>query len=185
MRVKKAKGHDAAANLQPREAYVHLGDAAVTLAEQQAEVAGGTLSASQKADIFRGTLEKLIAKLGPKDPLRKQLQGYIDQLNAIPSAKNTNITTSGIQPGNHGNHQAFAGGGIVGGASSEHPVMAKSGEGVFTPEQMAALPSVVGGGNGGETHYHFHNHGTLVTDGPSLDRPANMILNRAHYAPGR
>lgn len=90
--VAASGGNTAENQLRLREAYVKLADAAVALAEQQAQVDGTTLSASQKADIFRGKLQELEAGLDPNSPLRKDLQGYIDELNSIPGGKE------------HGNH---------------------------------------------------------------------------------
>lgn len=50
----------------------------------------------------------------------------------------------------------FAGGGIVAGSGAT-PIIAHGGEGVFTPDQMAAL-----GGGGGGNHFHVH-FDSLVT----------------------
>lgn len=170
-------------NLRLREAYVKVADAAVTLAEDQATANGTTLTATQKADLYRKSLENLMAQLGPNDPLRTNLQAYIDELNAIPSAKSTSI--SATFPGHRSSGtQAFAGGGMVGGSSSEHPVLAKRGEGVFTPEQMAALPDTYGGGRAKELHVHVHIQG-FISDGPTIDLVANAVALRLGYSTGR
>lgn len=171
-------------NLRLREAYVKVADAAVTLAEDQATANGVTLTAGEKADVYRQKLIDLQAQLGPSDPLRKDLQGYINELDSIPSNINTSISTSGGQrPGGHGT-QSFAGGGMVAGPSGEHPVMAKSGEGVFTPEQMAALPDTYGGRGGSVRDIHIHVTG-FISDGPTIDLLANAVALRLGYATGR
>ncbi len=169
-------------NLRLREAYVKVADAAVAQAEAQAAANGTTVTAAQKADLYRQTLENLMGQLGPNDPLRQNLQGYIDELNSIPSAKSTSVGFTTQPYVGHGGPQAFAGGGVVEGSSSEHPVLARRGEGVFTPEQMAALPSV--GASQGKAEIHIHVTG-LISDGPTIDLLANAVALRLGYATGR
>jgi hypothetical protein len=143
--VKKGTGDATENNLRLREAYVKVADAAVAQAEANAEASGSTLTASQKADIYRSTLENLAAQLGPNDPLRKRLQEYINELNSIPSSKNTTIgyTTArsvSTQGSGHSGTLSFDEGGIVPGPTgSAQPATVHGGEAVFTPEQLQAL----------------------------------------------
>lgn len=64
----------------------------------------------------------------------------------------------------------FAGGGVVGG-SGPVPIIAHGGEGVFTPDQMAAL----GGSGGGGNHFHVH-FDSLVTPTPQQMRDVAHAL---------
>lgn len=64
-------------------AFLAESEAAVGLASDMAESTGQTLSAADAAAIQRGALENLRDTLAPGNPLRQQLQGYIDQLLAV------------------------------------------------------------------------------------------------------
>ncbi len=174
-------------NLRLREATVKVADATIAQTEAEAGVSNITMIAGAKADILRAALEKLAGQLGPNDPLRKQLQGYIDELNSIPSKMNTTIgytTVREVQTANSGHSglQSFAGGGMVSGPSSEHPVMAKAGESVFTPEQLAALGGMRG--RTGPAEIHIHIEGGLYADGPGIDRFTNAIAQRLSFVLG-
>lgn len=63
--------------------------AAVKLAEDQAAANGATLTAQEKAAIYRGELESLAAYAS--GPLLEVLQGYIDMLGRIPADVATNV----------------------------------------------------------------------------------------------
>lgn len=172
------------------EQYRKVAEATVAQAEAQAEANDTTLTAGQKADIYRQKLIDLMNTLGPNDPLRKNLQAYISELNAIPSDKTTTISTkfrgvSAPTSGRTGGTQSFADGGMVTGSSDEHPVMARAGEMVLTPEQQRALPGMYSGRDSGVTEIHVHVDRGAFIDGPGIDRLANEILRRVRYASGR
>jgi len=63
--------------------------------------------------------------------------------------------------------------------------MASRGEGVFTPDQMAAQPGLYGAGAGARPEIHIHMEGIYVGDGPSLDILAYKIAFRLGYTTGR
>jgi hypothetical protein len=78
-----------------KEAY--LQDAAATEkdAQQRAAMIGDTLSAADSARIYRDRLQELTNTLDPASPLRKSLQGYIDELNnQVPGGVNTKLSIS-------------------------------------------------------------------------------------------
>lgn len=75
------------------QAALDQGQAAVDAAVQIAEAGGATVTANERAAIMRTELQKVAHSLDPGSPLRVQLQGYIDQLNAIPQTLTTNIET--------------------------------------------------------------------------------------------
>lgn len=87
--------------LETEGALLSQAEAAVRLYEDTVTAAGGTLTATEKAQIYKSELGKLAATLAPGSPLRAQLQGYIDQLGKIPSAVQTrldlSVSTSGAQ----------------------------------------------------------------------------------------
>lgn len=66
--------------------------AAAKLAEDQAKAAGETFTAADAARLQAAELQKVAQTLAPNDPLRRQLQGYIDQLNSIPATKTTQVS---------------------------------------------------------------------------------------------
>lgn len=88
---------DATASADDREkagldlinAFLREADAAVGLARDQAEAADGQLSAAEAARIQREKLEELRDTLAPGNPLRQQLQGYIDKLYEVPDERTT------------------------------------------------------------------------------------------------
>ena len=69
--------------------------AAAQLAEDQALASGATFTAADSARVQRDELRRVADSLDPNSPLRKQLEGYIDQLNnKIPKDVATKITAS-------------------------------------------------------------------------------------------
>lgn len=65
---------------------------AAKLAEDQALASGATFTAADAARVQRDELQRVANSLDPNSPLRKQLQGYIDQLNnKIPKDIETRI----------------------------------------------------------------------------------------------
>ena len=72
-------------------------EAAVRLAQDQAEANGATLSASQKADLYRQELQKLAATLAPGSELRRQIDGYIADLQRVPRDVTTRFNTTGTR----------------------------------------------------------------------------------------
>jgi hypothetical protein len=184
--AKDLKYLDAEANLRLRESYVHVADAAVTLAEDQAAANNVTLSASQKSEIWISTLKNLEKGLAPGSPLRKALDAYIKQLDKIPHDINTNISTThknSTQSTSSTGTKSFDSGGIVPGPpGSAQPAIVHGGEMVLTPDQQEVLGSGAGA-RGGETHVHLHV-GTLIAPPGGMDWLANELLRRARYAPG-
>lgn len=67
-------------------------EAAVKLYEDTVKASGGTLDATQRQAIFKAELERLRDTLAPNSPLRQNIQGQIDALNAIPAKKATIIS---------------------------------------------------------------------------------------------
>lgn len=191
--AKDAKYKDASANLQLKEAMDKAANAAVQLAVQQAAVKGETLTADQQNAIYVRTLQNLVNHLAPNSPLRKELQGYIDELNAIPASKSTtlalkfrgiNAVAKGTATG-HGNLSFDEGGMVPGPTGAAVPATVHGGEMVLTPDQQKALASNGSAGQVVEYHQHFHVDRGAFIDGPGLDRLANELLRRARYAPGK
>ena len=95
--------------------------ALIDSAEKAAEYAVSTAKVTDEADrarlksqLERDELRKLADGLAPGSSLRVWLQGYIDQLNAIPTSRATIVSLSGpgvVTPGGQGVH--FTGGGNV------------------------------------------------------------------------
>jgi hypothetical protein len=124
-----------------RQAYIKVADAAVDVAIKQGEVSGKTLSAAEKADIFRDKLRELAQGLAPNDPLRKNLQDYINQLNAIPTAKTTHITVDHHSAGGHGiqeNLDSYAVGtrSVPGAPGEPHLAIVHGGEEIRNEQQQ-------------------------------------------------
>jgi len=68
-------------------------EAAVKAAEAQKELAGETLTGSERQKIMVDNLSEVARALAPGDPLRRQLAGYIEQLGAVPRDVITRFTT--------------------------------------------------------------------------------------------
>jgi hypothetical protein len=121
--------------------------AAVAQAEAQAEANGTTLSAADKADIYRKKLQDLASQLGPNDPLRKELQAYIDELKSIPGDVNTTIGYHTVRTvddsGNtktRGGTKAYAEGGFAGETPGDPvPAILHRNEAVLNPSQQRDL----------------------------------------------
>jgi hypothetical protein len=132
-----------------RDAMVNDARTAADLAAKHEEAAGSMLSASDKAKVFQDALQHEIDTLGPDSPLRKELQGYIDQLNNIPREVTTQFNAAGnpvFGPSLTGGRQhggPVAPGGIysVGESGPETLVMGAAGGYVF--------PGAGRGGSGG------------------------------------
>ena len=74
------------------QASLNAAAAAAQLAADQAEAAGGTLSAADAAKIQVAELESVASTLAPGSPLRAQLDEYIDTLeNKIPTSIQTDL----------------------------------------------------------------------------------------------
>jgi hypothetical protein len=71
--------------------------AAAKLAEDTAKAKGETITAAEKNAAMRESLLGIVQMLGPNDPLRAALMGYITQLGQIPADKNTEITADTSQ----------------------------------------------------------------------------------------
>jgi hypothetical protein len=74
------------------EQALSMAASAARLAEDQAKASGATLTAAESARIQRDNLAIVANSLDPNSPLRKRLQGYIDELeNQIPREIQTNL----------------------------------------------------------------------------------------------
>lgn len=173
----KASDDLAAAQLRARDAARQLkGDlnaqegevlntALAYVAQQKAlkEAEGGQYSAKQSAQDLVTGLEQVRKELDPNDPLRKNLDAYIDQLeNGIPPSVTTTITAKVtgdyLAPAQQRAQSAlhFAGGGdyaagrprITGEAGPELDVPNMSGH-VFDARTTALLANAVGSSGGG------------------------------------
>ncbi|HEY1119883.1 MAG TPA: phage tail length tape measure family protein [Acidimicrobiales bacterium] len=71
------------------DAMLREADLAAQNAQKQAEANGQSFTAADSARVQREKLEELAGTLAPGSPLRTQLQGYIDQLNVVPSSIGT------------------------------------------------------------------------------------------------
>lgn len=74
--------------------YLAAANAAVRFADDQAAASGRTLDAATRTGIYKSKLEELLNSLAPGSPLRAALQGYIDQLNTIPTDINTRVSVT-------------------------------------------------------------------------------------------
>jgi hypothetical protein len=110
------------------------------------------------------------------------LARYVDLLNWLsehgPFSGGTPHAPSGIGPKGpipgHGT-QSFDSGGTVTGDYPGQQVMVQAKVG----EHFS-----MGSSSGAATHLHIHIDRGAFIDGPSIDRLANLILQRARYAPG-
>jgi hypothetical protein len=67
-------------------------EAAVKAAQAQAELAGETFDASTRQQVLVDNLRAVSNSLSPNDPLRRELAGYIAQLNSVPDSIVTRVT---------------------------------------------------------------------------------------------
>src|ERR1051325_5698044 len=89
-----AHGKNAEANLRLERAYIRVADAARRRAIDQAAAKGQVLDANAADLVWAQSLDGLIKKLDSNSPLRKELQGWINQLKTVPR----NVTTTiGLQ----------------------------------------------------------------------------------------
>lgn len=64
-------------------------DAALKLAEDQAEASGKVLTATERQMILRDELEKVAATLAPDSPLRRDILAYAEQIDEVPTYHET------------------------------------------------------------------------------------------------
>lgn len=79
--------------LDTKDQILRAAEAAVQAAANNAEMGGSALDAGGKALVQRDYLQQLAGSLSPGSSLRSWLEGYIGQLNSVPAAKRTTITT--------------------------------------------------------------------------------------------
>jgi hypothetical protein len=87
----------AAASRRAEGEILSQADAAVRLAQNQAEVNGETLTAAEKAEVYRAELQRLSVTLAPGSELRRQIVGYIAELQSIPRDVSTRVSTVGTR----------------------------------------------------------------------------------------
>lgn len=173
-----AKGLDAEANLRLEEAYFKVSEAAVEMALQQAEVAGKTLTAAEKADIQIDSLKRLEKHIRKGSPTYNAIEAYIAELRKIPADvyTATHILGSTTHPGG-GGVQEFAEGGVVGGPTgSAQLAIVHGGEEV--------IPAGGNGAGGGGLTLIIQG-GIFMDHGPTLDALSNALLRHARFRPGR
>ena len=97
----EAKGGSAEANTKATDAANDAAQAAlaqaaaaVKVGQDQATAAGGTLSNAAANDILIQNLQQVANTLAPGNPLRQQLEGYISQLDSVPSAVHTDVVVN-------------------------------------------------------------------------------------------
>lgn len=107
------------------------------------DAANGHLdTAVEKNTNYMNALSLLAGSLSPDSPVRQYLQGYIDQLNSIPSTKTTRVSVVG--PGGIPVAGKFADGGVVPGPKgSPQLILAHGGETVL-PTHKDMGPAAVG-----------------------------------------
>lgn len=159
----------ATALLDQKQAYIDVADAYVERAADVAEANGKTMTATEKADLFKQKLGELAGTLAPNAPLRKELEAYIGQIDAIPTEKKTTVTTiyrqihEGVQ-GLFGGGRSGDGPGATGRASTAFGMAAEAASmfggsitsGYRSPAKNASI-------NGSPTSYH------LDPDNPAQD----------------
>lgn len=142
--------------------------AAVRAAEDQAIAAGKTLTASEKAGIYRGELELLKAKF---PELAALIQGYIDKLNNIPASKTTYLYLESSSKGSFGRpiFEKPPGKALGGPVKKGQPyIVGENRPELFVPDQngtiIPSVPLVAASAQGyaGQTHNHYITNRTEV-----------------------
>jgi len=184
-----AKGKDAEANLRLEQAYHRVADAAVDLAnDQRASNGQAALSTDEAVTIEIAALERLMKGMDKNSPLYKNLAAYVallqKQVDLQRAAASTALsqTPSSILSRSRGGHGQLMddGGTVAGPPGSLQPVLARGGE-----QFSGYPPKPMGGGGGGPTIVVNIHGGVFADHGPTLDKLAQAILQRARYAPGR
>jgi len=93
------EGSDAFRDLAESSEEVYLASLAqaqgmVDLAVDTATAAGEFVSAEEKNRLMRDELNRIAATLDPNSPLRRQLLGYVTQLESIPTDVSTTVQTT-------------------------------------------------------------------------------------------
>jgi hypothetical protein len=89
--VEDAESYDAAV-LDLKESMLGQADAAVRLAESQAEASGRTFDAEAKTRKYRDELMRMASTLEPGSPLRSALDEWIRALNRVPASVSTSVS---------------------------------------------------------------------------------------------
>ncbi len=150
--------------------------------------AGKTQTASDKANAMIGKLQALEATVKPGSPLYAHYEQWIAALESTPAYINTNVS---VTYSGGGYHRALAAGGHV--AKGETAFVGEEGPEQVTFDDAATVhpaggrPGLssrmnAGGARGGDVHVHID--GGIFMDGPSIDRLANLIIQRVRFAPG-
>jgi hypothetical protein len=82
-----------------RDRTAEVAEKAADQAEAQAIANGETLTAAERHEIYVGELRRLRDMLGPDDPLRQYLTGYIRELEAIPETVTTVVSVTKLPSG--------------------------------------------------------------------------------------
>jgi len=152
------------------EAERNAAGAALEQAVAMREAAGAAEGTAEGNRIMIDSLQSVISTLGPTDPLRVRLQGYVDELNNVPTTRETTIVAHtadavravqelqrqihGVTANSHEvNFHARTGTRSHGGGEFHAPpgqteglVLLRDGQRVVSPEGGASAPHVEGGG---------------------------------------
>ena len=79
------------------QAALAQASAALKLAQDTATASGASLTAGESNDVLRAALLDVASTLGPNDPLRAALFGYIDQLGKVPRDVTTDVNADTSQ----------------------------------------------------------------------------------------
>jgi len=126
-------------------------DAALALAEDQAEANGETMTANEKTAVYIEELETLVETLS--GPAAAEIQAHIDRLKGIPTSINTNfaINSSTAGPTNSSSVRRIHSGGIAGGGRfqpNEVPAILEADEVVLNRGQQDAVRDAIAGPTG-------------------------------------
>lgn len=164
--------------------------AAEKLAEDQADLAGKTLTASEKATIEKNELQKVASTLAPGSPLRQQLDAYIAQLEKIPATVATSVffqtpsgKTGAATTGSTGGiDRSYIGGAKAGGGPVKAGVpylVGEKGPEIVVPAQSGnVVPNNQVGGQVINAHFENHFHGLPQSQIADVGREVLWTLRR-------
>ena len=170
--------------------YLSTVDAQATAAARQAEnlarVNGQTFTARDSTNAYITELLRVRDTLDPSSPLRARLQGYIDQLNAVPSTVRTSVETTytSVNRGTGGGVVAPARRAMGGPVRAGEPyIVGERRAELFVPNQdgrivpnLDALPTAAPSGGG--VVINLAVTAGIGTDGDQVGRQIVEILRR-------
>jgi hypothetical protein len=134
--AKVASDNYTRAVIEQEKAYYAAAGAARKLQEDTDLAETGQKDAAKEAQAYIDALQAEANTLDPSNPLRKNLQAYIDKLkNEIPSQVNTTFTTTYVSKGSHG--VAMAGGGHA--YAGEQLWVGEHGPEAWTPDRPGTI----------------------------------------------